>query len=79
MNKWKQEGQLKKYSSGSSVITHIIKSQERFLYYTNHLAFNDRDLSFVTSADSSTSAATNGAALISFISYLTTSPIAAFK
>jgi len=34
---------------------------------------------FVTSVDSSTSAATNGAALISFISYLITSPIAPIK
>jgi len=40
MNKWKQEGQLKKYSSGSSVITHIMKSQERFLHFTSHLAFS---------------------------------------
>jgi len=34
MNKWKQEGQLKKYCSGSSVITYIIKSPERFLHFT---------------------------------------------
>jgi len=39
MNKWKQEGQLKKYSSSSSVITHIIKYQERFFHFTSHLAF----------------------------------------
>jgi len=36
MNKWKQEGQLNKYNSGSSVITHIIKSQERFFHFTSH-------------------------------------------
>jgi len=35
-----QEGQLKKYSSGSSVITHIIKSLERLLHFTSHLAFS---------------------------------------
>jgi len=40
MNKWKQEGQLKICSSGSSVITHIIKSQERFLHFASHLAFS---------------------------------------
>jgi len=40
MNKWKQEEQLKKYSSGSSVIAHIIKSKERFLHFTSHLAFS---------------------------------------
>jgi len=72
----------KKYSSGSSVITHIIKSQERFLHFTSHLAFSHIMTEiwalFVTSVDSSTSAATNGAAL-SFISHLTTSPIAAIK
>ena len=83
MNKWKQEGQLKKYSSGSSVITHTIKSQEGFLHFTSHLAFSHIMTEiwalFATSVDSSTSAATNGAALISFTSYLTTSPIAAIK
>jgi len=45
-------GQPKEHRSGSSVITHIIKSQERFLHFTSHLAFihimqNDRDSSFV--------------------------------
>jgi len=40
MNKWKQEGQLTKFSSGSSIITHIIKSQERFLHFTSHLTFS---------------------------------------
>jgi len=83
MNQWKQEGQLKKYSSSSSVITYIIKSQERSLHFTSHLAFSHImakiwDL-FVTFVDSSTSAAINGAAIISIISYLTTSPIAAIK
>jgi len=72
-----------KYSCGSSVITNIIKSQERFLHFTSHLAFSHTMTEiwalFVTSVDSSTSAATNGAALISFISYLTTSSIAAIK
>jgi len=83
MNKWKQEEQLKKYSSGSSIITHIIKSQERFLHFTSHLAFSHIMTEIwallVTSVDSSTSAATNGAALISLISYLITSPIASIK
>jgi len=83
MNKWKQEGQLKKDSSGSSVITHVIKSQERFLHFTSHLAsshiMTEIWALFVTSVDSATSAAINGTALISFISYLTTSPIAAIK
>ena len=83
MNKSKQEEQLKKYSSGLSVIAHIIKPQERLLHFTNHLAFNHIMTEiwalFVTSVDSSTSAETNGAALISFISYLTISPIAAIK
>ena len=73
----------KKYSSSSSVITHIIKSLERFLHFTTHLAFSHIMTEiwalFVTSVDSSTSAATNGAALIPFISYLTTSPITAIK
>jgi len=73
----------KKNSSGSSVITHIIKSQERFLHFTSHLAFSHIMTEiwalFMTSVDSSTSAPTNGVALISFIPYLTTSPIAAIK
>jgi len=64
MNIWKQGGQrkkysdgssvIKKYSGGSSVMTHIIKSQKRFLHLTTHLISshitqNYRDLSFVTS------------------------------
>jgi len=71
----------KKYSSDSSVITHIIKSQERFLHFAGHLAFgqathDDGDLNPVTSVVSSTST-TYGAALISFfVSFLIISPIA---
>jgi len=72
-----------KYSSGSSVITHIIKSQKRFLHFTSHRAFSHIMTEiwalFVTSVNSSTSAATNGAALISLISYLTRSPIVVIK
>jgi len=84
MNKheWMETGRAtKKYSSDSSVITHIIKSQERFLHFTGHLAFgqathDDGDLNPVTSVVSSTST-TYGAALISFfVSFLIISPIA---
>jgi len=70
----------KSYNSGSSVITHIIKSQERYLHLTSHLAFShitqkDRDLSFVTSVVLSTFTATNG--LISFfiLSLITSSVV----
>ena len=73
----------KKDSSGLSVITNIINLKNAS--FTSHLAFSHmddhRDLRalFVTSVAPSTSAATKGAALISFISYLITSPIASIK
>ena len=70
----------KNYCSGSSIITHII---ERFLHFTSHLAFSHIMTEiwalFVTSVDSSSSAAANEAALISFASYLFISPIASIK
>jgi len=40
-HEWLETGRTtKKYSKGLSVITHIIKSLERFLHFTSHLAFS---------------------------------------
>ena len=77
MNKWKQDGQLKKYCSGSSVITP--SNPKNASFFISHLAFNHIMTEiwalFVSSVDSSTSAAINGTALISIISNLITHPL----